>query len=37
MNSTAVAPDWRASLVAPNIFAVLSAAGIFYALFFWFP
>jgi len=37
MNSTAVAPDWRASLVPPNIFAALSAAGIFYALFFWFP
>ena len=38
MNSTtAAAPDWRASLVAPNIAAALAVAGIFYALFGWFP
>ena len=37
MNTTAAAPDWRASLVAPNIFAALAAAGVFYALFAWFP
>jgi exosortase len=37
MNSTSTAPDWRASLVAPNIAAALAVAGIFYALFGWFP
>jgi exosortase len=37
MNSTAVAPDWRASLGAPNIVAVLATAGVAYALFGWFP
>ena len=37
MNTTTAAPDWRASLVPPNIFAALAAAGVFYALFAWFP
>lgn len=37
MNSTAAAPDWRASLVAPNIAAALALIGISYALFGWFP
>jgi exosortase len=37
MNSSAAAPDWRASLAAPNIAAALAVAGIFYALFGWFP
>ncbi len=37
MNSAATAPDWRASLVAPNIVAALAVVGIFYALFGWFP
>jgi exosortase len=37
MNSTATAPDWRASLVAPNIAAAAAVIGISYALFGWFP
>jgi len=37
MNPTVAAPAWRASLVPANILAVLSAAGLFYALFGWFP
>jgi exosortase len=37
MNSTTAAPDWRASLIAPNIVAALAAAGVFYVLFGWFP
>lgn len=37
MNSTGTAPDWRASLVAPNIAAALALIGISYALFGWFP
>ena len=37
MNSDAAAQDWRASLVAPNIFAALAAVGAFVALFVWFP
>jgi exosortase len=37
MNSTATAPDWRASLIAPNIAAAAAVIGISYALFGWFP
>ena len=37
MNSTATAPDWRASLVAPNIAAAAAVIGISYTLFGWFP
>ncbi|MEX1010412.1 MAG: exosortase/archaeosortase family protein [Chthoniobacterales bacterium] len=37
MNTSAAAPDWRSSLVPPNIFAALAAAGVFFALFAWFP
>lgn len=37
MNSTATTPDWRASLLAPNIVAALVTAGVAYALFGWFP
>ena len=37
MNSTTAAPDWRASLVAPNILAVVAVTGVFCALFGWFP
>ncbi len=37
MNTSAAAPDWRASLIPPNIFAALAAAGVFFALFAWFP
>jgi exosortase len=38
MNSTTAAPpDWRASLIAPNIVAVLAVVGVSYGLFGWFP
>ena len=37
MNSTTVAPDWRASLAAPNIVAALASIVMAYALFAWFP